>query len=287
LHRFENRLNATDVQAFARYAVVVLAVLPFLPNRQVGPFLAWNPFQLWLVVALITGFSFLGYIANRTIGERRGIFATALIGGAYSSTAVTAAFSQDLGRGEQGPYTAGIILASAVMYVRVAILLGVLSPSTLGPFLVVIGPAALVGAAAALFAWLWAPGGGEQKPQFHKNPVELLPAFGFVAIVAAGAVAAHWAQRAYGQSGIATSLFITGTFDVDAAIVTLSSLPAKAIDRQVAALAIAGTVIANMALKIFVAAIYARRRSLGAIAGMAASTVVLSATIAIIAASRF
>ena len=89
-HKFVARLNTTDMQAFARYAVIAAAVLPFLPNRSVGPLGAWNPFQLWLVIVLVTGFSFLGYIGNRTIGERGGILATALIGGAYSSTAVTA-----------------------------------------------------------------------------------------------------------------------------------------------------------------------------------------------------
>ncbi|HEY7005626.1 MAG TPA: DUF4010 domain-containing protein [Sphingomicrobium sp.] len=279
LHGFVDRLNATDVQAFARYAVIALAVLPFLPNRRIGPLDAWNPFQLWLVVVLITGFSFLGYIANRTIGERKGVLATAIIGGAYSSTAVTAAFSQQLGKGEEGPYVAGIILASAVMYLRIMILVGVLSPSTLIPFVIAVGPAALVGAAAAVIAWLRAPKGRQGTAKATGNPVDILPALGFVLIVAAGAVATRWAQQEYGQSGAAASLFITGTFDVDAAIVTLSSMPPKIIDREVAALAVAGTIITNMALKIFVAAIYARSRGIWAIAGMSASAVVLGVTI--------
>jgi uncharacterized membrane protein (DUF4010 family) len=280
LHGFLDRLNATDVQAFARYAVVAVAVLPFLPNRQVGPMLAWNPFQLWLVVVLITGFSFAGYAANRAIGERKGIVATAVIGGLYSSTAVTASFSQNLGRGEQGPYAAGIILASAVMYVRNIILLGVLSPSTLAPFLLVVGPATLVGVGVAAFAWLRAPAESHAKQNVTGNPVELLPALGFAAIVAAGAVATAWARQEYGQSGVATSLFITGTFNVDAAIVTLSSLPPQAIDRQLAALALAGTIVANMTLKTLITAVYARHNGIGAASALAASTAVLAITTA-------
>lgn len=280
-HRFIDRLNRTDVQAFARYAVIAAAVLPFLPNRPVGPLGAWNPFQLWLVVVLVTGFSFLGYIANRTIGERRGVLATALIGGAYSSTAVTASFGERLGAGEEGPLGAGILIASAVMYVRVIVLVAVLSPSTLFAFLAVTGPATLVGIAIAAVAWFRAvPVQGKTGALGH-NPIELLPAFGFVAIVAAGAVATRWAQQGFGQSGIAVSLFVTGTFDVDAAIVTLSGLGAGAIDRTLAAIAIAGTIVANMLLKMFVAALYARRQSGGAVLGLAASTAVLAITIAI------
>ena len=278
---------ATHVQAFARYVVIAAAVLPFLPNRQVGPLAAWNPFQLWLVVVLITGFSFLGYIANRTIGERRGVLATALLGGSYSSTAVTASFAQRLGAGEAGPLTAGILLATAVMYVRVMILVGVLSTSTLLPFVAVTAPAALVACGAAGIAWFRAPrGGGVNNQQLH-NPIDLLPALGFAAIVAVGVLATRWAQVEFGQSGTAASLFITGTFNVDAAIVTLSGLPSAAIDRQLAALALAGTIIANTLLKLFVAGAYARSRSGGALVGLAASTVVIALTVGLGLAKRF
>ena len=280
-HRFVDRLNTTDVKAFARYAVIAAAVLPFLPNRHIGPLAAWNPFQLWLVVVLITGFSFLGYIANRTVGERRGVLATALIGGAYSSTAVTASFAQRLGAGEQGPLTAGILIASAVMYLRVVLLVGILSPSTFLPFLGVTAPAALFGLAAAVISWLRAPKAASCKGQRLKNPIAILPALGFVAIVAAGALATRWAQQHFGQSGTAASLFITGTFDVDAAIVTLSGLPPHMIERDLAAVAIAGTIIANMVLKIFVAGLYARSRSPGALLGLGASTLVLAITVAV------
>lgn len=278
-HKLVARLNTTDVQAFARYAVIAAAVLPFLPNRSVGPLDAWNPFQLWLVIVLVTGFSFVGYIANRTIGERRGILTTALIGGAYSSTAVTASFAQRLGAGEDGPLPAGILIASAVMYLRVILLVAILSPSTALPFLAVIGPAAISGMAVAAVGWFRASTQAGDNVRLTRNPIALLPAFGFAAIVAAGALATRWAQQGFGESGIATSLFVTGTFDVDAAIVTLSSLPVDAIERHLAALAIAGTIVANMLLKMFVAALYARKASGWTMVGLGTSTAVLAISV--------
>ena len=274
-HGLVARLNEHDVQAFARYAVIAAAILPFLPDRSMGPLDAWNPFRLWLVVVLITGFSFAGYIANRIIGVRHGVLATAIIGGAYSSTAVTATLSQRLGRGEAGPYSAGIILASAVMYLRVTGLVALLSPSTLLQFMITVGPAAAVGAVVAVVAWVRTPATAQGKPAVAGNPIELLPAFGFAAIVAVAAVATRWAQSQFGESGIAVSLFLTGSFDVDAAIVTLSGLPVEAIDRRIAAIALAGTIVANMALKMFIAGVYSRARGTGAVLALAASTVVL------------
>jgi uncharacterized membrane protein (DUF4010 family) len=97
LHGLVERLDADDVKALARFAVIAGAVLPFLPSGNYGPLGAWNPQRLWLVVVLVTGFSFVGYVANRIFGERHGTIATALIGGAYSSTAVTQALAQRLG----------------------------------------------------------------------------------------------------------------------------------------------------------------------------------------------
>ena len=82
VHSFVARLDQRDIKSLARFAVISLGVLPFLPNAPFGPYGAWNPFKLWWVVVLVTGFSFAGYIANRIFGARHGTIATALIGGA-------------------------------------------------------------------------------------------------------------------------------------------------------------------------------------------------------------
>ena len=68
---------------------------------------------------------------------------------------------------------------------------------------------------------------------------------------------------------------------------TLSGLPVEAIDRQLAALALAGTIIANTLLKLFVAGTYARSRSGGALTGLGASTLVLAITVGLGLARRF
>ena len=279
LHGFINRLNTTDVRAFARYAVIAAAVLPFLPNRQMGPLDAWNPFKLWMVIVLVTGFSFAGYVANRTVGARRGVLATAVIGGAYSSTAVTQSLARRLGKGEQGPLNAGIALASGVMFCRVLVLVALLAPSALPAMLVVAGPATLTALGLALLAWVRAAKQEQGSGEVPRNPIELLPAFGFVAIVAVSAIIAIWAQREFGESGVAMSLFLTGSFDVDASIVTLSGLPPTAISRELGALALGGTIVINMAVKMLVNVLYAGRPGWPATAMLAASTAVLLATL--------
>src|SRR6478672_8075377 len=280
LHGFVDKLDEDDVKALARYAVIAGAVLPFLPNGHYGPLGAWNPQRLWLVVVLVTGFSFLGYVANRIFGERHGTIATALIGGAYSSTAVTQSLAQRLGsESKGGAENAGIALATAVMYLRAILLIGVLSTRVVVPFAMILAPATLVAWGAGL--WLYRRAPTSDAPASPGNPIALLPAFGFVAFVAIAAVAAKWAAGRFGEQGIAVLLLIVGSTDIDTAIITLGGLQPEAITALLAAMAIAGTIIVNMAVKIGITLVYAGRRGIPAAIAMATSVLALAASIGV------
>jgi uncharacterized membrane protein (DUF4010 family) len=279
LHGLVERLDADDVKALARFAVIAGAVLPFLPSGHYGPFGAWDPQQLWLVVVIVTGFSFLGYAANRIFGERHGTIATAVIGGLYSSTAVTQALAQRLGSTKiAGAEPAGIALATAVMYVRVLILVGILSTRILLPFALIVFPAILAGCAAGW--WLYRKSPKTDSPTPPGNPIALLPALGFLAFVAVTAVAVTWAEGRFGQRGIALLLLISGSMNVDVAIVTAGGLPPQAIGATLAAIALAGTIVVNMIVKIGVTIVYARSKGRSAAIALAASNLVLALSIA-------
>ena len=280
IHQFVDRLDQKDISALARYGIIALAVLPFLPDEPMGPFGAWNPSNLWWVVILVTGFSFAGYVANRVFGERNGTVATALIGGAYSSTAVTQSLAQRLGKqADGGSEAAGIALASAVMYLRVIVLVAILANRILVPFVILLVPAL---ATAWVAGWLlYRRAERSDAPAPPGNPIALVPALGFLAFVAVAAVIARWAQGQFGEQGIAVLLFLMGSMDVDASIVTAGGLPPQAIGAQLAAIAIGGTIIANMGVKIGVTLAYARSNGRSAAIALAASTLVLAATLVV------
>ena len=280
LHGFVAKLDEHDVKALARFAVIALGVLPFLPNELMGPYGAWNPWKLWWVVVLVTGFSFMAYVANRLFGARRGTISTALIGGAYSSTAVTQSLAQRLGSNEAGgAEAAGIALATAVMYLRVIVLVAFLAPRILPSFvLVVLGP--LLAAWAAGW-WLYRKAPKCEGPSPPGNPIALLPALGFLLFVAAAAVVARWAEGRFGEQGIAVLLLIMGSMDVDAAIVTAGGLPSQAIAAELAALALGGTILANMFVKLGVTLAYARGKGLAAALALGASMVALTASLVV------
>lgn len=280
-HGLIERLDAADVKALAQFAVIAGAVLPFLPSGNYGPYAAWNPQKLWLIVVLVTGFSFVGYAANRIFGARHGTIATAVIGGAYSSTAVTQALAQRLGSGQGGgAENAGIALASAVMYLRVIVLVALLATSVLIPFVLMVIPALTVGIAAGI--WLYHKAPTSEGPAPPGNPIALFPALGFLLFLALAAVAARWAEGRFGQEGLAVLILLMGSLDVDAAIVTVGGLKAGTIEPTLAALALGGTILANMTVKLGVTLVYARGRGRQAVAALAASMVILAVTMLVV-----
>ena len=278
LHSLIGALDEEDVKAFARYAVIALAVFPFLPEGRFGPYEAWEPQTLWFVVVIVTGFSFIGYVANRIFGAKRGTIATAIIGGAYSSTAVTQSFSQRLGSGQGGgAENAGIALATAVMYLRVIVLVGLIATPLLPAFVKVVLPALLVGFGVSY--WLYQKSEHSSGPAPPGNPIAILPAITFVAFVAVAAVAARWAQDSFGEQGIAILLFLMGSMDVDASIVTAGGLEPGAIANELAALAIAGTILANMGVKLGVTIVYGRSAARQAAIALGASMSALTVSL--------
>lgn len=252
LHGWLSSLSEVDVQATLRFALIVAAIWPLLPNQAFGPYNAWNLRYLWSVVVLVTGFSFAGYIANKRFGRGRGTLVTAALGGLYSSTAVIASLSIRL-RGAAAGYgaiVAGIAVASAVMFGRVLVLAAILAPRAFPSFAATIGPAGVVAVIYATWLVRSARDGNEDRAASGaRNPIELLPALFFAALVAATAVATRWADQQFGGMGAGAAIVISGSFDVDAAAVTLGGLPPDTLSPHVAGLVLAGPVLVNTLFK--------------------------------------
>jgi hypothetical protein len=71
LHQGMRRIHPDELNAILQLGVVTAAVLPLLPDQGYGPFLALNPFRLWLAVILIASLSLAGHVAARWRGANR------------------------------------------------------------------------------------------------------------------------------------------------------------------------------------------------------------------------
>lgn len=258
LHGWIERLSEREMLSIARFALIALVILPLLPDRPFGPYMAWNPRNLWLVVVMVSGFSFAGYFAARVLGPARGIIATAAAGSVVSSTAVTASLATRM-KDAAAPTSilaAGIAAASVVMFLRVMALTAVLAPLALPTLALLLAPGFAVSLAAT--AWYLRQSRKDadapvQDDVALRNPFDLGPALLLTGLVMILTVAAHWVLERYGDRGLALVLAISGTVDVDSAIITLGGLPAGTLPAQTAGLVLAVPVTLNTLFKALVA----------------------------------
>jgi uncharacterized membrane protein (DUF4010 family) len=202
---------------------------------------------------LVSGFSFAGYAAVRLLGPARGVLATAAAGSMVSSTAVTAALAGKLRDGSGDPMllNAGIALASATMFARVTLLVGALAGFALPGFATFSLPGVVVGLIAC---WLIlrrrSPGPAVLEDGMKlRNPFDLGPALLLMVLTMALTLLARWVLERYGDAGLAAVLAISGTVDVDSAIITMGNLPTGTLSPRIAALVLALPVTLNTLFK--------------------------------------
>jgi uncharacterized membrane protein (DUF4010 family) len=218
LHGFLKRLQWIELRAALILLAMSVVLLPVLPNETVDPWDALNPFQLWLMVILIAGISYAGYIAVKLAGARKGLLVVGAAGGLVSSTTVTLTLSQ-LAKNQEGGISelrAGIAIAWAVSFARMSAIAMIVAPSLIP----LIGPpaaiATLILGLTALQA-LWKPhkGATSVKALVFKNPFDLLIVFTFGAVLAAFMLATKLISEAMSGSALPGFVAISGLFDVD------------------------------------------------------------------------
>lgn len=279
LHHLLRHLDEQEVTAIARFALIALVILPLLPDTPYGPYGAWRPRQLWLVVVLVSGFSFAGYVAARWLGPSRGVLATAAAGSMVSSTAVTASLAGKLRdeEGDRAVLNAGIALASAVMFLRVMVLTAGLALFALPTFAALALPGMMVSMAAfALILRKRQGGAAAGAAALPRNPFDLKPALALMGLTMALTVAARWVLARYGDAGLATVLALSGVVDVDSAIITLGNLPPGTLEARIAGLVLVPPVVLNTLFKAATAISLAgwRKAAPGALALVASALVV-------------
>ncbi len=250
LEAFPQAMSTEELRATLTLAVIAAVVLPLLPDRGYGPWGVWNPRKLWIVVVLVSGFSFAAFLAMRIWGGQRGVFLSGLLGGLVSSTAVTVSFASHSRAARTGgiPLAIGAGLASALMLVRMAVLVSVAGHSVLLPLVPFLG-AALVGSAAAI-AILWRKRDSSDGRELSiTNPFQLREAIRFGVIFGIVLFVVEAARRYLGSWGIVAASLLAGLVDLDAITISLSSLSGRGLPPEAAAGGIALAALSNTAAK--------------------------------------
>jgi len=222
MHGITAKLGDQDLRAIMQFALITFVVLPILPDQTYGPLEVLNPFQIWLMVVLIVGISLAGYIVYKFFGERVGALLGGVLGGAISSTATVVSYARRTAHDAAGAALATlvILIASTVVFVRVAIEISVVSPALLRAAAAPLTVMAVATLLPGVLLWLRVKDSGGRMPE-QKNPTEMQSAIVFAALYALVLLALKATKIYIGDQGLYLVAALSGLTDLDA--ITLST----------------------------------------------------------------
>lgn len=262
LHTFVQRLGESEFRGIIQLSLIALVILPLLPNQSYDPYGVINPFEIWLMVALIVGISLGGYIGFKFLGAKAGTIVCGILGGLISSTATTVSYARRTRRAEDVSGVASVVLliASTIVFGRVMIEVAVVAPGILP----IVGPPLL--AMMAIMILISALAHQRQAGQFTPLPVDEDPAeikaaviFGLLYAGVLFAVAA--VKEHFGDVGLYAVAALSGLTDMDAITLSTAQMIKKgSLDSDMGWRMILIGALSNLVFKFGVVALLASRK---------------------------
>lgn len=239
-----------ELMAFIGYALIALVVLPFLPNASYTlnqiPYISqiagtlkinlqvWgnleiiNPFTTWLIVAIITGVEFTGYVLERSIGKGKGLILTSLVGGFVSSTATTQSLAvQSKVRKKTDLLVASALLATLASFFSATIILLPINPAFVGyifPTLLIL----ISGFGVATFIFMRLDKFSKTnvaEESIERNEVfSLKPALIFAVLYIVIKLLSRIALELFGETGFLITASLAAVTGIDAVLINVAQL---------------------------------------------------------------
>ncbi|SCK22143.1 MgtC/SapB family protein [Vogesella sp. LIG4] len=226
LTSFTHKLQRHDLLSLLQFATLTFIILPILPNQGFGPYSAFNPHRIWLLVVLIVGVGLAGYMAVKILGEKVGAPLLGFLGGLVSTTATSLIYAREVARnpGSQQLAVRVILLANMVLFLRLQVLAMAIAPTAGRPMLGIMLPGMALGL-LTLFIGSRYGKVTDSAPELElKNPAQLNVAFGFAVLFAFVMLCSAWLKNIFGDSGLYMMALVSGINDVDAISLTVMEM---------------------------------------------------------------
>lgn len=257
---FVSGIKKFELESFISYAIVVLVILPFLPNTgyllKNIPFLTSilsafqinfdkflnleiiNPFNVWKVVALITGVEIAGYFMEKTIGQKKGWLLTSIAGGFISSTSTTQSLAQKSKKTKNtNRLVSAAIFANFSSFIQMFILLASVNLMFLSKNLIYIFSISI---SAVTIGYYFL----RKEDRKSENLIEtkeslkqdklfsLMPALKFALLFLFIKIVTKFALIVFGNSGFIISTVLGAVTGLDAVTINTAELAGKTINYQ-------------------------------------------------------
>ncbi|MHB1667437.1 MAG: MgtC/SapB family protein [Thiomonas sp.] len=228
IRRLSDAFPSAEGVTLAKFLIIAGLVLPLMPASPLPGLPTLSYQKVWLAVVAISGLSYLGYVAHRYIWPKAGTLVTGIIGGLYSSTAVTIVLGResrtDAGIAAQAP--AAIVVAIMMMYVRLLVLITLLGHLDAARALLLPFGTIVLGSGVVAFV-LWRIGSRTAAQSASAvqlgphNPLALPIALLFAALFIAFAAITQFITTHYGAGALKLLSLLVGFTDINPFILSL------------------------------------------------------------------
>jgi uncharacterized membrane protein (DUF4010 family) len=225
LHGLIQIVPREELLTAGSFLILIGIILPLTPRQPVTAFTPLTPFGVSLAVVAVCTLSYASYLLQRYLPARHVALLPAVLGGAYSSTATTAVLAKRLREAGQSraDLSAGIVAATAVMYLRVGAVIAIFDASfalKLAPALIAL---AAIGAALAAYEWRRSPKKrGASLALAPHNPLQIATALIFAVLLVVISVVTAWVRGTFGTGGILTLSAVVGLTDIDPFVLNIA-----------------------------------------------------------------
>jgi uncharacterized membrane protein (DUF4010 family) len=262
LHEFSRNLSERDLFAIFQFGLIAFVILPILPDRGFGPYEALNPYNIWLMVVMISAINLVGYVILKIAGQHWGGPVIGILGGIVSSTATTLSFSRyTRDKPELSMIGAVVVsLASTTVLIRMAFLIGIIHAELLNVMMLPLLAMFFCGLLPVFFVWKKAAKHDAPPPE-TRNPAELKQALLFGLIYAIVILAVSAGKEYFGNKGVYIVSLVSGLTDVDAITLSNSRLAAQsALAHSQAAISILIAYVSNLVFKLVLVGMISTRQ---------------------------
>lgn len=220
------KIDDDEIATIAKFIIIIGIILPILPKENIHEYIPVSPHKMWLAVVVVSVISYLSYLLQKYVFPKAGLLLTAILGGLYSSTASTIILARKSQKDDDKPYSyaGAIIIATAMMFIRIYILMIIFMPKI-----------SLQSLPYFMFLFLSSLSVGlviyKKQTEYikidnnhllkDKNPLEFKVALIFSALYLLFSVITHLVFTYFGESGLSILSIIVGISDIAPFLINL------------------------------------------------------------------
>jgi len=259
------KFDRYEFLTLAKFLVIAGVILPIVPDEPIIKDLSLTPYKIWLAVVVISTISYVSYLLKKYVFPKASIILSGILGGLYSSTATTIILAKKSRKEIQNlnQYMAGILFATAMMYLRILILIAIFSHPLFLRVWFYFVILFIVSAGTGLITLFYrnkSIRSFDHDLTEDKNPLEFKMALIFTALYVAFTFITFGVINHFGTLGLNILSYIVGLTDIDPFLINLFQ-GKYGVSLDIVAMATLQAIISNNVLKLIYGCFFGGRKT--------------------------